>query len=1162
MGDFNEVLTQEEFQGATWRPNWQIMNFRKALSDCNLFDLGHEGNHFTWCRNRSAPDTTRARLDRACVSHDFLTLFPDARIYHSHALFSDHVPIVLRLSCSHDLLKARSKSRRDKCFMFEAMWIKSEDCERIIQDSWEYSSTEDACANLVMKTNSCRLGLLQWSKQSFGNHTKAADDLWQRISRLQQGVLTDSIKAEISSLTTQLEELLDKQDIMWKQRSKAQWYREGDRNTAYFHGLASQRRKHNQIVGLFDNNGSWCQSQEGLESIIMEHFGTIFSTSQSTSLAIDAVIQRVRGCVSKEMNYCLLRTYTTIEVTKALSQMHPFKSPGPDGMSPVFYQRYWHIVGRDVTRWVLTVLNEGTLPTSLNHTYVVLIPKCHSPSSITQFRPISLCNVVYKLASKVLANRLRNCLPKVISPCQSAFIPGRCITDNILIAYEVNHSLKLKSYGQEGLMSIKLDMSKAFDKVEWLFLRHMMIALGFHSAFVDIVFRCISTVSYTFLLNGSQLGNLQPHRGIRQGDPLSPYLFLICAEGFSCLLQEAERCGSISASGQEVNFDKSAVVFSKNTDPTERIWQRIHGWNEQRLSTAGKEIMIKAVVQAIPTYSMSCFKYPDSLLSDIQSMISNFWWGDGTKQRPIHWVSWNRMCSSKNDGGMGFRQLKAFNLALLAKQAWRIATQPSTLLHQVFKAKYFPTKDFFHDEPTSRPSFTWRGLCVVRRYLLSGSRWRVGNGNHVRIWKDRWIPRPSTFKIISRYDVLLDDSTVDCLIDGNSRKWKVELLQELFWHDEIELIMGIPLGDSHNHDKLIWHYSKNGSFTVKSAYHLIKTQSTGWQDVASGSNGSVQDIWPRLWKLNIPNKVKIFLWRICKGILPTSSTLNSRGVHLDPMCLLCKTPVEDVTHLFLCCPVAVQAWALSFLTLKIRLDSAKQVSSWLPGLLNLLKKQDMELVAIILWNLWLNRNGALFDGSYRDPLSLVSLSINFLQKYREANTSPNTPIRTSIAPLHWTKPPVGFLKANFDGAVFSEYGYSGVGVVVRDERGNFVTGTSHKISGIFSPEVIEAYAARTAISLLLQWKVPNIILEGDSLKIVNMLKLMESDDSAYGVLLDDIFVRLQNFAAWEANWVPRKANVPAHLLARNARSISDICSWSYSPPPFLPSAISADLSSP
>ena len=139
----------------------------------------------------------------------------------------------------------------------------------------------------------------------------------------------------------------------------------------------------------------------------------------------------------------------------------------------------------------------------------------------------------------------------------------------------------------------------------------------------------------------------------------------------------------------------------------------------------------------------------------------------------------------------------------------------------------------------------------------------------------------------------------------------------------------------------------------------------------------MDDIWPCLWKLNIPSKVKIFLWWICKDILPITSKLNSRGVYFDPTCSLCKAPIDDVNHLFLCCPVAIQPWALSFLTLKIRLDSADQVSSWLSGLLHLLKKQDMELVAIILWNLWFNRNDALFDGSSRDPLSLVSPSLSF-----------------------------------------------------------------------------------------------------------------------------------------------------------------------------------------
>ena len=141
--------------------------------------------------------------------------------------------------------------------------------------------------------------------------------------------------------------------------------------------------------------------------------------------------------------------------------------------------------------------------------------------------------------------------------------------------------------------------------------------------------------------------------------------------------------------------------------------------------------MIKAVVQAIPTYSMSCFKYPDALLSDIQSMISDFWWGDGIKGKPIHWVSWDKLCTNKEDGGMGFRQLKSFNLALLAKQAWRIGTQTSTLLHQIYKDKYFPNSDFFQATEGSRPSWTWRGICEVHKYIVAGSRWRVRNGTNI-----------------------------------------------------------------------------------------------------------------------------------------------------------------------------------------------------------------------------------------------------------------------------------------------------------------------------------------------------------------------------------------------------------------------------------------------
>ncbi|XP_027086733.2 uncharacterized protein [Coffea arabica] len=673
IGDYNEVLNQSEFEGSGPRNNWQIMNFRQALMDSNLHDVGYE-------------------------------VFSFENFFKSS--------------------KTTNEAKRHRRFRFEAMWIKADDCENVIRQSSESTSADNACVNLFKKTDKCRMGLLQWSKSKFGNVCSAADDLRKKIAKLQQGTLSDAVNSHIGTLTSQLEAILDRENTMWKQRSKTHWYREGDRNTAFFHAQASKRRKQNQINGLFNDAGQWCNSHDDLEHIILDHFGSIFSSSKPSPEIIDAVLQRVHPKVSRRINDSLLRTYSTSE---------------------------------------------------------------------------------------------------------SAFLPGRLITDNILIAYEVNHSLKSKSAGREGSMSIKLDMSKAFDR-----------------------------------LNGVQFGYLRPQRGIRQGDPISPYLFLICAEAFSCLLQEAEACDDTllfgkatlqearhiqdilqlykEASGQEINLEKSAVVFSSNTDfstrqditqflnikevvahekylglPTiirrskrevfssikDRIWQRIQGWNEQWLSKGGKEVLLKAVVQAIPTYSMSCFKFPDSLLMDIQSMMSNFWWGDGNKARPIHWVSWDKLCNRKEDGGMGFRQLKTFNLALLSKQAWRIATQPSSLLHRVYKAKYFPNTDFFQAQEGSRPSWSWRGLCEVRKYIEAGSRWRVGSGQSIKIWSDRWLPRPFTFKIVSRSTALPENSTVDSLIDWERKTWRVDLLQEIFWPEETELIQSIPIGDSHNRDKLI-----------------------------------------------------------------------------------------------------------------------------------------------------------------------------------------------------------------------------------------------------------------------------------------------------------------------------------------------------------------------
>jgi hypothetical protein len=252
------------------------------------------------------------------------------------------------------------------------------------------------------------------------------------------------------------------------------------------------------------------------------------------------------------------------------------------------------------------VLNNGGDPSPYNQTNICLIPKKNNPTLPSDFRPISLCNVTLKVITKTIANRLKGMLPEVISPNQSAFIAGRLITDNIIAAYEVFNFFK-QSKSNKGYIGIKTDMAKAYDRVEWIFLQTTLETIGFPQHLTNTIMQCVKTVQFSILINGKTSQQFYPQRGLRQGDPLSPYLFIICANVFSNLItkaqqgkaihgvkvahgapeishllfvddsllfcratdQEAQEIKNIildyqEASGQLVNMDKSEIIFSKH----------------------------------------------------------------------------------------------------------------------------------------------------------------------------------------------------------------------------------------------------------------------------------------------------------------------------------------------------------------------------------------------------------------------------------------------------------------------------------------------------------------------------------------------------------------------------------------------------------------------
>ncbi|CAL9018242.1 unnamed protein product, partial [Prunus brigantina] len=261
---------------------------------------------------------------------------------------------------------------------------------------------------------------------------------------------------------------------------------------------------------------------------------------------------------------------TMEEIKEAAMQIGGLKAPGPNGYQGIFFHKYWDTI-YDEVRGITEdfFLNNQSLG-ALNITNLVLIPKIPNPEGVSHFRPISLCNFSFKIVSKVMPNRLKVFLPQIISPAQNAFVPNRQIQENILIAHEAFHILKLRKTIKMYDLGIKLDMNKAYDRVEWHFLESVMLKMGFDVRWVNLVMNLVRTVQFSLVLNGVQGNTFTPTRGIRQGDPLSPYLFLIVSEVLSLMIKKA--CDANYLQGGALRLAPSAFIDRNATVETIIDW--------------------------------------------------------------------------------------------------------------------------------------------------------------------------------------------------------------------------------------------------------------------------------------------------------------------------------------------------------------------------------------------------------------------------------------------------------------------------------------------------------------------------------------------------------------------------------------------------------------
>ena len=406
-GDFNEILDASEQFGGLTRSERQMDGFRDAVDTCGFSDLGFIGLPYTWDNRQQGDSNIKVRLDRAFANSFFADLFCDIRVWHCQTTKSDHCCLMIECATSN------GKGRGARIFRYENMWRRHPEYKEFVDHVWGDGDNIQNLGQLKASLNWVQGELQDWDRSVFGHVKKNLAELRKALEQ-ERGRLLRSGPSRIERrLMAQISELLAREEELEKQRSRLTWLKDGDRNTEFFQAKSKERARKNRIESLQNEQGDVVTDQQDLEALVVDFYSNLFTAQPN--LEPEQIVQHVPHRVTDDMNEGLCKPFTADEVRRALFMMGSNKAPGPDGFTAGFYQHHWDTVGPCVTRAVLNFLNGGELPPDVNSTTIVLIPKCKNLQNLKQFRPISLCNVVYKICSKVIANRLREVLDDIIS---------------------------------------------------------------------------------------------------------------------------------------------------------------------------------------------------------------------------------------------------------------------------------------------------------------------------------------------------------------------------------------------------------------------------------------------------------------------------------------------------------------------------------------------------------------------------------------------------------------------------------------------------------------------------------------------------------------------------------------------------------------------------
>ncbi|VFQ73314.1 unnamed protein product [Cuscuta campestris] len=837
------------------------------------------------------------------------------------------------------------------------------------KDSWEEVPVFGAMHCLFKKLHHLKAKLSAWNKDQFGNifeMVKEAEEEASKAEILFEENPSSENKTLYNQKMAQLVEMTNREYAFWKQKCNLKWLQDGDVNIKFFHNLVKNRRRQQQINLLIYDQGKIIDKPDELEALAVQHYTNLLNQAEPSGSPelYGQFLDTIPSLIDQGHNDFLMSLPTEEEIKQIIWQMDPNSAAGPDGFNITFFRSCWDFIKSDVVSACQEVFLCLHLPQAAASSNICLLPKVDNARKLNDFRPICLSTVASKIATKCIASRLSTLLPLIISEEQAAYVPRREILDQILITKEMVQHINRKVNG--GNLIVKLDMAKAFDKLKWSYLFYIL-------------------------------------RGVKQGDPLSPLLFIIANEGFSRNLNRLVENGLIGrsvlnlkkflhdyqmVSGQTINYGKSSFMTGTKLNslatylgvPNDLgITRKIHcsklipsfdnklnGWLQKNLDQAGRLVLIKHVLNTLPNYFLGVNTIPKAISHLLEQKMARFWWGGGNRH---HWISWEKFCFPKEEGGLGIRDLKSLEDSFSLKLWWKFH-QDNGLWARLMRSKY----------------------------------WREGD-----IWEA--LTDSPVWKRISRIDEIASNA---CAVNEDG--------------------------------SMVWSLEANGSFSLKSAFDFCRPSSP---IVAS---------FKYLWmKPQIP-KVGVFTWKLFKHCLPIPENLQRLGFHLPSICPFCRADSFASKHVFLDCPQIEEVWkhfsaCLGFLHRFSSSINQHFMDWWLRGNCNnIYGFLRMHLPGIICWHIWKELNAIIHEGktdfSSRTLIDSISmfvrqwLAAKIPKKLKGADAwlnekklLPFFPKAHKIRVVKWLAPPKGRLKLNIDASFTS--GSKRGAAILRDDEGRF-----------------------------------------------------------------------------------------------------------------------------